>query len=71
MEIDHYCIKCGQMNMRSLVFLQDWPFDDGTAPPSQLIDDWFNLLRSRFKEDPGCCVAVHCVAGLGRPVNLN
>uniref|UniRef100_A0A452G0G9 Uncharacterized protein n=1 Tax=Capra hircus TaxID=9925 RepID=A0A452G0G9_CAPHI len=33
----------------------DWPFDDG-APPSNQI----------FREDPGCCIAVHCVAGLGR-----
>ncbi len=51
---------------RASFLLQDWPFDDGTAPPNQLIDDWFNLLKSRFKEEPGCCVAVHCVAGLGR-----
>ncbi|XP_041361122.1 protein tyrosine phosphatase type IVA 1-like [Gigantopelta aegis] len=44
----------------------DWQFDDGTAPPNEVVDDWFNLLRTRFKEEPGCCVAVHCVAGLGR-----
>lgn len=44
----------------------DWAYDDGTAPPSEVIDQWFNLLKTRFREDPGCCVAVHCVAGLGR-----
>lgn len=44
----------------------DMPFEDGTAPPAKLIDDWFNLLKMRFQEEPGCCVAVHCVAGLGR-----
>ncbi|XP_030644962.1 protein tyrosine phosphatase type IVA 3-like isoform X1 [Chanos chanos] len=44
----------------------DWPFDDGAPPPSKVVEDWLNLLRSRFMEDPGCCVAVHCVAGLGR-----
>lgn len=44
----------------------DWPFDDGTAPPNDIVNQWFNLLRTRFDEDPGSCVAVHCVAGLGR-----
>lgn len=44
----------------------DWTFDDGMAPPPEIIDDWCGLLKSRFAEDPGSCVAVHCVAGLGR-----
>lgn len=44
----------------------DWQFDDGSPPPAEVMDEWFNLLKSRFKEEPGCCVAVHCVAGLGR-----
>ncbi|CAI5663224.1 protein tyrosine phosphatase type IVA 3 [Oreochromis niloticus] len=44
----------------------DWPFDDGAPPPSKLVDDWLNLLKKKFQEDPGSCVAVHCVAGLGR-----
>ncbi|KAK7468222.1 hypothetical protein BaRGS_00036545 [Batillaria attramentaria] len=44
----------------------DWQFDDGSPPPQEVVSNWFNLLKSRFKEDPGCCVAVHCVAGLGR-----
>lgn len=46
--------------------LQDWPFDDGAPPSNQIVDDWLNLLRIKFREEPGCCVAVHCVAGLGR-----
>lgn len=29
-----------------------------------------SLLKRRFVDDPGCCVAVHCVAGLGRSVNV-
>lgn len=49
-----------------LQFFQDWPFDDGAPPPSKLVDDWLSLLKRKFQEDPGCCVAVHCVAGLGR-----
>ncbi|XP_076157897.1 protein tyrosine phosphatase type IVA 3 isoform X1 [Alosa pseudoharengus] len=44
----------------------DWPFDDGAPPPSKVVEDWLSLLRSRFLDEPGCCVAVHCVAGLGR-----
>ncbi|XP_051921747.1 protein tyrosine phosphatase type IVA 3-like [Hippocampus zosterae] len=44
----------------------DWPFDDGAPPPSTLVDDWVSLLKKKFQEEPGCCVAVHCVAGLGR-----
>lgn len=44
----------------------DWQFDDGSPPPNEVVNNWFNLLKSRFREEPGCCVAVHCVAGLGR-----
>ncbi|KAM6968334.1 protein tyrosine phosphatase type IVA 3 isoform 2-T3 [Aplochiton taeniatus] len=47
-------------------FIEDWPFDDGAPPPSKIVDDWLSLLKKKFVEDPGCCVAVHCVAGLGR-----
>lgn len=32
----------------------------------QVVDEWFELLKKRFKEEPEACVAVHCVAGLGR-----
>ncbi|BFZ21438.1 hypothetical protein BsWGS_24477 [Bradybaena similaris] len=46
--------------------VMDWEFDDGSPPPPSIVQDWFNLLKTRFTEDPGCCVAVHCVAGLGR-----
>lgn len=44
----------------------DLVFDDGTFPPSDVVDRWFSLLRARFCTDPSSCVAVHCVAGLGR-----
>ncbi len=46
--------------------MQDWPFDDGAPPSNQIVDDWLNLLRLKFREEPGSCIAVHCVAGLGR-----
>ncbi|MBN3300555.1 TP4A3 phosphatase, partial [Amia calva] len=48
------------------ITVMDWPFDDGAPPPTKIVDDWLNLLKTKFCEDPGCCVAVHCVAGLGR-----
>lgn len=48
--------------------MQDWPFDDGSPPPDDVVDQWFKLLKVRFADEPGCCVAVHCVAGLGRLV---
>lgn len=31
-----------------------------------MIEEWFELLRNQFRADENSCVAVHCVAGLGR-----
>ncbi|XP_041477704.1 protein tyrosine phosphatase type IVA 1-like [Lytechinus pictus] len=46
--------------------VMDMAFDDGGVPSSEIIDQWLALLKMRFKETPKSCVAVHCVAGLGR-----
>lgn len=48
--------------------VHDWPFEDGSAPPAEVIEKWFQLLRDTFSNDqlPEPCVSVHCVAGLGR-----
>lgn len=57
--------KTDQLEREGISVL-DWQFDDGSPPPAKIVDDWFQLLRTRFREDPECCIAVHCVAGLGR-----
>ncbi|CAB1321302.1 unnamed protein product [Coregonus sp. 'balchen'] len=28
----------------------DWAFDDGAPPPTKIVDDWLNLLKSKFSE---------------------
>jgi len=48
------------------IHVTDLVFDDGTAPPSQIVEDWLGLLRTRYQDEPGSTIAVHCVAGLGR-----
>ncbi|KAM5210877.1 protein tyrosine phosphatase type IVA 3 isoform 2-T4 [Hipposideros larvatus] len=70
-------VEVSYKNMRFLIthnptnatlstFIQDWPFDDGAPPPGKVVEDWLSLLKAKFCDDPGSCVAVHCVAGLGR-----
>ncbi|XP_006859431.1 PREDICTED: protein tyrosine phosphatase type IVA 1-like [Chrysochloris asiatica] len=44
----------------------DWPFDDGAPPSNQIVDDWLSLVSIKFRKEHGCCIAVHCVVGLGR-----
>jgi len=51
---------------REGIHVHDMQFDDGSPPPPEITEQWFELLRTRFMEDPDLCVAVHCVAGLGR-----
>lgn len=58
--------QAGPGRVLRLLPLQDWPFDDGAPPPGKVVEDWLSLLKAKFCDDPGSCVAVHCVAGLGR-----
>lgn len=44
----------------------DAAFPDGQTPPPEIRDQWFNLLKEQFGKSPNTCVAIHCVAGLGR-----
>jgi protein tyrosine phosphatase type 4A len=50
--------------------LHEMEYTDGTSPPKELIDKWLFLVDKTFFQSPGSdsnsCIAVHCVAGLGR-----
>ncbi|ESN94773.1 hypothetical protein HELRODRAFT_193782 [Helobdella robusta] len=52
--------------INSGISVTDLPFDDGTGPPNEIVDKFFEIVKNKFKDDPESCVAVHCVAGLGR-----
>ena len=46
-------------------------YHDGLSPPPEIIEQWLSLVASTFvKVSPSDvekpCIAVHCVAGLGR-----
>ena len=46
--------------------LQDLVFEDGAAPPIDVVKKWMELVEEISGKEEGSCVAVHCVAGLGR-----
>lgn len=50
-------------------------YDDGGAPPPEIINKWLDEVQTTFHDAPdssgpngseGPAIAVHCVAGLGR-----
>eukprot|EP00602_Paraphysomonas_sp_CaronLab_P010406 CAMPEP_0185025816 /NCGR_PEP_ID=MMETSP1103-20130426/9398_1 /TAXON_ID=36769 /ORGANISM="Paraphysomonas bandaiensis, Strain Caron Lab Isolate" /LENGTH=144 /DNA_ID=CAMNT_0027559183 /DNA_START=217 /DNA_END=651 /DNA_ORIENTATION=+ len=48
--------------------LHEMHFDDGASPPEDIIKKWNELVKRTFgtRNDDDKCIAVHCVAGLGR-----
>lgn len=54
------------------ISLHDMEYADGHSPPSEVIDQWLQLVDKIFfssTAEPSSgkvCIAVHCVAGLGR-----
>nr|XP_037841843.1 protein tyrosine phosphatase type IVA 1-like isoform X3 [Chlorocebus sabaeus] len=47
-------------------FIEDWPFGDSAPLSNQIVADRLNFIKIKFHEEPGCCIAVHCIVGLGR-----
>jgi len=48
------------------ITVQDLPFPDGDPPPEQVVTKWLKIVADEFKSGDRTCIAVHCVAGLGR-----
>ena len=52
------------------ICLHEMEYPDGHSPPKDLIDRWLQLVEKTFysgtPDDANRCIAVHCVAGLGR-----
>ena len=47
--------------------LHDMQFEDGASPEEDIIIAWTALVKKTFaKKKDKPCIAVHCVAGLGR-----
>lgn len=50
--------------------VHEWVFGDGDAPPSQIVNEWLDLVQNRFSgydnAEARPSIACHCVAGLGR-----
>jgi protein tyrosine phosphatase type 4A len=44
--------------------VHDWPYPDGDPPPDEVINEFLALCTAAFASEG--CIAVHCVAGLGR-----
>lgn len=69
--VKHLVRVCEATYDRQLVELEgikvlDWTFRDGFPPPPKIISDWLKHVKNTFRQDPDCCIAVHCAAGLGR-----
>lgn len=46
------------------ISMHELAFDDGQSPPSAIIDQWLGIVKAMKAK--GGCIAIHCVAGLGR-----
>ena len=49
--------------------VHEMEYKDGTSPSSELIEKWLTIVDNTFykgSNDGKSCIAVHCVAGLGR-----
>jgi len=46
------------------IAMHELPFDDGQSPPDDVIENWMSIVKAMKAK--GGCIAIHCVAGLGR-----
>eukprot|EP00038_Savillea_parva_P025382 m.47375 g.47375 ORF g.47375 m.47375 type:complete len:166 (-) comp6882_c1_seq1:140-637(-) len=46
--------------------VHDWPYPDGDPPPDEVVMAFLELCAKAFDSGTPGCIAVHCVAGLGR-----
>lgn len=44
--------------------MHELAFDDGQSPPDLIVERWMEIVNSM--RQTGGCIAIHCVAGLGR-----
>lgn len=52
-----------------LAVLKELYYPDGHSPPPEIIAKWLTILAETFDTkgpDETPCIAIHCVAGLGR-----
>eukprot|EP00042_Codosiga_hollandica_P035871 m.269339 g.269339 ORF g.269339 m.269339 type:complete len:163 (-) comp54736_c0_seq1:376-864(-) len=47
------------------IVVHELAFEDGDPPSDDIIERWFEVNKDAFAQQGGC-IAVHCVAGLGR-----
>ena len=75
-------VYVGILNLLHFKHDKEWPFPDGDAPPSHIVNDWLTLVQKKFEKKPNNSntsntntnnntnssetIGVHCVAGLGR-----
>jgi protein tyrosine phosphatase type 4A len=56
--------------MKSGITLHELFYEDGQSPPKEVLDKWVELVSAKFDNvsstSPIPCIALHCVAGLGR-----
>jgi len=60
------CVSTCGLYIYLLSMLQDWSYADGQSPPVDVLNKWLNLVKARYQKSSDSCIAVHCVAGLGR-----
>ncbi|KAJ8942652.1 hypothetical protein NQ318_013365 [Aromia moschata] len=51
---------------RAGIRVYDLTIEDGASPSEGILEKFFDILKGQYYENPESCIAVHCIAGLGR-----